>query len=127
MTEYINNRIKKEICYKTINELTDYNLLNEYKKCKSVKNQIQKLSKILEKYLDNEIIQEIINEYLLHLIPAETKGVIRGNKFNYIVKQFIINLKLNYEDFIICFEEKCIEHLTSEIPDWYILEKKIIK
>jgi hypothetical protein len=124
MTEYINNRIKKEICYKTINELTDYNLLNEYKKCKSVKNQIQKLSKILEKYLDNEIIQEIINEYLLHLIPAGTKGVIRGNKFNYIVKQFIINLKLNYEDFIICFEEKCIEHLTSEIPDWYILEKK---
>ena len=25
--------------------------------------------------------------------------------------------------FEICFEKKCEYHLTSEIPDWYILEK----
>ena len=48
--EDINERIKKEICYETLDELTDLKLINEYKKCKSVKNEIKKLNNILEKY-----------------------------------------------------------------------------
>jgi len=40
--EDINQRIKQEICYKTLEELTDTNLLNEYMKCNSVKNKINK-------------------------------------------------------------------------------------
>lgn len=38
--EYINNRINNEICYTTINLLSDENLLFEYKKSKSVINEI---------------------------------------------------------------------------------------
>jgi hypothetical protein len=121
--EVINTRIKQEICYETLEKLTDTNLIYEYKKCNSVKNEIKKLSDILEKYIEEEIKQKIIEEYLLELIPVGTKGVIRGNKFNNIVKDFIINLKLDTERFEICFEKKCKFHITTEIPDWYIMEK----
>jgi len=71
--EDINQRIKEEICYKTLEELTDTKLLNEYMKCNSVKNQINKLYYILKKYINEEIIQKIIQDYLLELIPAGTK------------------------------------------------------
>ncbi len=69
----------------------------------------------------------LINDYILELIPAGTKGVIRGNKFNSIVKDTINNLKLNKERFEICFEKQCELCNTSEIPDWYILEKLTCK
>lgn len=121
--EDINTRIKQEICYKTIEELTDEKLLCEYKECNSVKKAINELSNILDKYINEETKQKIIQEYLLQLIPAGTKGVIRGNKFNSIIKEFIISLSLNPEEFDVCFETKCETHLTTEIPDWYILQK----
>jgi hypothetical protein len=57
------------------------------------------------------------------LIPAGTKGVIRGNKFNSIVRNIINNLKLDNERFEICFEKQCELCIATEIPDWYILEK----
>ena len=60
----------------TLEELTDAKLMCQYKDCKSVKNEIKKLSDVLGKYIDEEIKQKIIQEYLLQLIPAGTKGVI---------------------------------------------------
>ena len=87
--EEINARITKEICYETLEELSDAKLMYEYKECNSVKNQIKKLGDVLEKYINEETKQKIIQDYLLQLIPAGTKGVIRGNKFNHIVKNFI--------------------------------------
>ncbi len=125
--EEINARIKTEICYETLEELTDTKLMCEYKECSSVKNEIKKLGDVLEKYTDEETTQKIIQEYLLQLIPAGTKGVIRGNKFNKLVKQFITKLQLDTERFEICFEKICEHHFTSEIPDWYILEKSTNK
>ena len=125
--EDINARIKQEVCYETLEELTDAKLMCEYKDCNSVKNEIKKLSDVLEKYIDEETKQKIIQEYLLQLIPAGTKGVIRGNKFNKIVKQFITNLSLDSDRFEILFEKKCESHFTDEIPDWYILEKSTNK
>ena len=120
--KYINERINNEICYDTIDKLKDNYLLNEYKECKSVQNEI------LEKHkIELEIKKSIINDYLLELIPAGTKGVIRGNKFNSIVKDTIINLKLDTERFEICFEKQCEISITTEIPDWYILEKSTQK
>ena len=84
--EYINSRIKNEICYDTINKLKDENLMCEYKKCDSVKNEVRKFQSILEKYnIEQDTQQKIMNEYFLDLIPAGTKGVIRGNKFNNII------------------------------------------
>jgi len=125
--EEINSRIKQEICYETLENLTDEKLMSEYKNCNSVKNEIKKLSDVLEKYVNEGTKQKIIQDYLLELIPAGTKGVIRGNKFNNIIKQYITKLELDTERFDICFEKKCETHYTSEIPDWYILEKSTNK
>ena len=119
----INDRIINEICYNTINELSDNKLINEYKKCKSVIKEIKLLENILLKYVDNSIIYDIIDEYIYNIIPAGTKGVIRGNKFNYIVKNYIKKIQLDIERFDIFFEKKCNLYLTTEIPDWYILDK----
>ena len=125
--EQINIRIKQEICNETLKELTDEKLMSEYKECNSVKNEIQKLKNVLNNHIDEETTQKIVQEYLLQLIPAGTKGVIRGNKFNNIVKNFITKLLLDTERFEICFEKKCDGHFTTEIPDWYILEKSTNK
>ena len=125
--EAINARIKQEVCYETLGELTDAKLMYQYKECNSVKNEIKKLSELLIKYTNEETTQKIIQEYLVQLIPAGTKGVIRGNKFNNIVKQFITKLDLDTNRFEICFEKNCDTHFTSEIPDWYILEKSTNK
>jgi thymidylate synthase len=122
--EQINARIKQEICYDTLHELSDEKLLCDYKNCHSVQNEIKKLADILEKYTDEETKQKIIDEYIPQLIPAGTKGVIRGNKFNKIVKEHIIMLNLDKDRFEICFEKKCPIHNTTEIPDWYILDKR---
>lgn len=123
MTDYINNRIKNEICYKTIDEISDKNLMIEYLKTNSVKNEIKNLECILEKYIDKELINKIIQEYIIKLIPPGTKGVIRGNKFNNIVKNYLLNLNLDKNKFEICFEKKNEKYITNEIPDWYISEK----
>ena len=125
----INSRIEKEYCYKTAQELTNEKLMNKYKECRSVKKSIDKLNCILSKYIDKEKKDIIIEEYLLELIPPGTKGVVRGNRFNKIIKDYIINLKLDEERFNVRFEENCKNYITSEIPDWYIedkLTKKII-
>ena len=122
--EDINTRIKEEVCYETLEQLTDAKLMPKYKQCNSVKNQIKKSTDVLRKYNDEETIEKIIQEYLSLdlLIPPGTKGVIRGNTFNNIVKQFITKLSLNTERFEICFEKNSEGHVSSEIPDWYILE-----
>jgi hypothetical protein len=124
----INNRINTEFCVNTVNKLNDTYLLNEYKECKSVKNEIKKLELILEKHnIETKKKELILNDYILNLIPPGTKGVIRGNKFNSIVKDTINDLKLNTERFEISFEKQCQTCITSEIPDWYILEKSTNK
>lgn len=124
----INKRIKNEFCRKTKDALSDISLLDEYKKCKSVKKKIARLESILKKHgvKDNKT-DAIIGDYILELIPPGTKGTIRGNKFNSIVKDTIIGLGLDKKRFTVRFEETCLSHETSEIPDWYILEKKTKK
>ena len=126
--DYINNRIMNEICENIIIELSDNNLINEYKKCKSVKNKIKNLEFILNKHnIESSKKDLIISDYLFELIPAGTKGVIKGNKFNNIVKNIITNFKLDNNKFEICFEKQCNLCITSEKPDWYILEKETNK
>lgn len=121
--EEVNAKIKRDICYDSIEKLCDAKLMPEYKCCDSVKKEITRLSNILEKYVDDDTIQKIIDEYIPQLIPAGTKGVIRGNKFNKIVKEHINMLNLDMDRFEICFEKKCLIYNTTEIPDWYILYK----
>lgn len=124
--ESINKRIQNEICFETIKSLSDENLLEEYKSCKSTINEIKKLKKVLIKseIIEDKIV-EIINNYILELINPGTKGVIRGNKFNKIVQSYILDLKFLREDeYEIQFEKKSERFETSEIPDWYIYNKK---
>jgi len=125
--EYINKRIEKEICYETINKLSDENLLNEYMKCSSSKKQVVNLENILIKYVNNKTKEKIINEYILELIPPGTKGVIRGNKFNNIVKNKILELKLDETLYEIGFEAQPDGYNIEEKPDWYIRELKTNK
>ena len=124
----INSRIKKEICNDTLSNLLDEKLLDTYKDSVSVKNKLIIFENVIQKHIkDEKIIQNIINDLLLEIIPAGTKGIIRGNKFNDIIKNYIINLNLDQSCFEICFEKKCKEYFTDEIPDWYILEKSTNK
>jgi hypothetical protein len=123
----INERINREMSRELLKELSDESLLSEYQNCVSVKKNIKCLETILEKYIDKETEQKIVAEYLLHLIPAGTKGVIRGNKFNNIIMNYIVKMALNPDIFEICFERKCEQYFTTEIPDWYILEKQTNK
>lgn len=122
-TSYINKRIETEYCINTVNGLTDTVLMPEYMKCKSLSKNIEILQVILTEHNDEKTSNEIIKKYMPKLIPSGTKGVIRGNKFNDVVKQFILNLPLDSDKFEICFEKNCNKHVTSEIPDWFILEK----
>ena len=61
---------------------------------------------MLDKYVDSETKQKISNdpENILQLIPAGTKGVIRGNKFNEIVKVAILEKITDSVRFEICFD-----------------------
>ena len=124
----INDRISNEICNDTIKALSDIECLDRYKECESLKKNVISLTTVLKK---NEISEEqqkkITDDYLLSLIPPGLKGVIRGNKFNQIVKDYISSLNLDKEKYKVEFEESCLEYVTSEIPDWYILEKETKK
>ena len=121
----INKRIKKELCLNTINLLKDMNLLDKYKECNSMKKNTEKLISILNNNdLRDDVQKKILDEYILELIPAGTKGVIRGNMFNDIIKKYIESLNLCEKRFNIEFEKKHEKHITTEIPDWYIYDKE---
>jgi hypothetical protein len=121
--EKINIRIQAEFCNDTYVGLSDTSLMDEYRNCKSVQNEISKLTNVLAKFVDTNTIPLIINEYMLELIPAGTKAVIRGNKFNKVIQTHIENIGMNDNIYEIRFEQKCAAYPTSEIPDWYILDK----
>lgn len=120
----INRRIDSEICEETINALSDDTCLEKFKQCDSLKNKICKLNEVLS---TNSIFEEqrkkIIDDYTLELISPGLKGVVRGNKFNEIVKNCIESLKLDLKKFDVAFEKRTPLYETSEIPDWYIVEK----
>ena len=125
--DIINERINKEICNDTIKALSDIECLDTYKNSKSLKNKIVGYISHLE---NNDISEDkrkkMIEEYLPYLIPPGLKGVIRGNKFNQIIKTHILSLNLDKTIYDIQFEKKYLD-TTSEIPDWYILEKETQK
>lgn len=127
----INNRIKNEVCLNTINYINDTNLLHIYKNTKSVQKKINTVNNILDEYyIPIHIKNSIQNKLITEIIPPGTKGVIKGNIFNKIVKQFIIDLNFDPNNFEINFETKIStntgnsnNYSISEIPDWYIYSK----
>ena len=87
---YINQRINNEICNDTINKLKDLALKSEYENCDSVQKEQKKWKERFINFgIDNDIIQQLLDASILDFIPPGTKGVVRGNKFNEIVKNTI--------------------------------------
>ena len=122
--QFVVSRIELEFSEDIFESLTDENLLPEYAKSESTKEGIEKLNKVLKKNnVDEEVRNKIIEEYLLEIVKPGTKGNIRGRKFNKIIKKMIMKMELDKNTFDIQFEKKCDSWETSEIPDWYILEK----
>lgn len=123
----INKRIEKEICYETIKELSNDKLLELFLSSKSFKRNKDTLLEILTKYkIDSRIKDNIINDYSLSLISPGTKGVLRGNKFNNIIKSRLLEINLNGNRFDIKFEKIPDDYkdILDEIPDWYIFDKE---
>lgn len=118
---YINNRILAEYNDNINKELDFEKMVEIYKSSNSVKNKIELINKIL----DNNNVKNknnILNELTDIIIPAGTKAVYRGIKFNKIIQEYINNLNLG-NDFIIEFEKQHKKYKTDEIPDWYIYHK----
>lgn len=118
----INKHIDKTHNKDIEESLNDINLLPELLSQKSVKKIEKELIELFEKH--NTQNTELIQEILIKSIPPGTKGVIRGCKFNDIIKKIIENIKsIKNDDFIYKFEEKHPLFPTDEIPDWYIYQK----
>jgi hypothetical protein len=119
--DQINNRICAEFSEDVIIRLSDFSLMDDYKKQPSVAKNITELENILNRHItDSTIAKAIITDYIPKLIPPGTKGVIRGNKFNYIIRQIIEDMELDLKEYEICFEKQCNGAECSEKPDWFI-------
>ena len=125
----IKNKYNKNI--EIWKSLDDKTLYDKYIECPSVKNKINNLKKYLkETNITEEQINNISNNKdfcLEFLIPPGTKGAVRGNEFNNIIKNKILSFTFLDADYDIQFEKKCINLATDEIPDFYILNTKLNK
>ena len=125
----IRNKYNKNI--EIWKSLDDKTLYDKYIECSSVKNKINNLKKYLkETNITEQQIANIINNKdfcLEFLIPPGTKGAVRGNEFNNIIKNKILKFTFLDENYDIQFEKKCSNLETDEIPDFYILNTKLNK
>ena len=124
--ESINNKIKELVCHETILNMKDDMLMESFKNSKSYLNNVKLLKTIL---CDSEGLEtvEAKHDYIIQrmsklLIPAGTKGAIRGKKFNDLVMDKINKLNLDTTRFSVKFEKQHPLCNTSEIPDFYIHE-----
>lgn len=122
---FINRQIRIQHCQIIEEKIRDENLLDVYREASSVKSKIKKLKNVLKNNnIETTSIENIVNDYITELIPAGTKGVIRGNMFNKYIEDYILSLsELIDNNYEICFEKKHEKYETSEIPDWYIYDK----
>jgi hypothetical protein len=119
----VNARISKEFCQEVYDRLSDANLLRKLLNCDSVRDKMATLGDILAKHeINSETSVKIINDFIPHLIPPGTKGVIRGVAFNKIIKNKIMSFDLP-EEYEVEFEKRCCVEPTDEIPDWFIMNK----
>jgi hypothetical protein len=120
--ESINTQIQEMVCLDTIKQMND--VQNLCLESPSVKRNIDDLKDLLltsESFTTTDLKHAFLMDNLAkYLIPAGTKGALRGKKFNDLVKKNILELDLSESRFEIKFEEKCKQCLTYEIPDWYI-------
>jgi glycerol-3-phosphate O-acyltransferase len=71
----INNIINGQVCYDTIDKMSDEKLIEVYKSSKSVQILTAKIRKKLEKYIINiDNLSAAVDELIIDLIPAGTKS-----------------------------------------------------
>lgn len=121
----INKFIKKTHCKKIEYELSDSYLVKLYRRSPSSQKKIKTLKENLKKLKvrQTDISRIINNDAVLNefCTPPGTKGVIRGNQFNRIIKEKltdIIGNSIHQHDLDLQFEKKIGS--SPEIPDWYI-------
>lgn len=113
--------IDEQFCAKTEECLSEKNMLYEFMQTESFKNEQDKLQVVLKKHIDDhKTIDDIIFDYTPELIKAGTKGVLKGNKFNKLIKDKILEMGLDPSKFLVEFERTPTELKISERPDWYI-------
>lgn len=123
--ESINQHIEETFDHEVAERLKDENLIDVYKTQKSVLVEIDKLRLILSNNNVNPlIIDNIIDQYTLSLVPPGTKGVIKGNLFNSIVKERILSIEaLKSPEYEVRFEKFHPDFPADERPDWYVFRK----
>ena len=122
---YINTRIQQELCTRTIESLSEQALLATYKTTPSVKTKMNTLHEMLSVHnINGDTRQRIVADYVPHMIPAGTKGAIKGARFNKIVQERIETMCLDRCRYDVCYEQTHDIYTTSEIPDWYIYCKQ---
>lgn len=101
-------------------KLLDSVLRPKYIGQKSVQSRLRiirdKLSVLVE---TEEKVDNIMNVIVDDIIPAGTKGNVRGLEFNHIIKS-MLEMKMEPNQLELSFETNCPVYDTSEIPDWWI-------
>jgi hypothetical protein len=116
---YLNELINKQYSKEIEDKLSDKNLNQQFLKCSSCQKMKTKIKNIIKNdYNDNILLEKRVEELLSIAIPAGTKGVIRGNFFNSIVKDELLSIQKIYNQLNISFESKIEE--CDEIADFII-------
>lgn len=104
--------------------LSDQRLWTIYEKQPSVWKRVEKTKNDLyQAGFDHEKVSLILKVISDLLVPPGTKGVVRGNVFNQIVRD---NLEKSFppDMYLLSFETKHTSHHTSEIPDFIVFNKQ---
>lgn len=120
----LNNSIRSQVCYDTIDKLSDEKLIDHYLESKSVSYKIKNIRNILKDYVPEHAGNEIITRLIQanEIVPPGVKGAIRGVAFNKIVCDALYGFNLDPRRFEIGVETMCPYFKTSERPDWYIYD-----
>lgn len=124
----INKIIEQQYSESAYTKLSDENLYEQFMTSGSTKRRMSDLIDCLKKCgVEQSTIDSCIKQYCPKLIAPGTKGAIRGNMFNTIVKKRIEKMELDNDLFEVCFEKRCRKQPTDERPDWFIKEKSTQK
>lgn len=120
MTRKMDPLYFKNVDIEIMNKLKDSVLRPKFIQQHSVQIKLQKTRQKLYDLVDNEEqLDNIMSVIVDEIIPAGTKGVVRGLEFNHIVKT-ILETEMEPSEFETSFETTCPAYHTTEIPDWWV-------
>lgn len=117
----INARIKHEIRLIELEDSREQKTSCLYNTSNPVDNKLKKLGNVLNRLIDKETKEKIIQNYLMNY-------VIKGNQvdFNNIIKSNIITVgELDTNMYEYWFEKEIVTHFIGKVPYCFILKKYI--